>query len=169
MRGLSSRSLLLAGVFLCASVAPSLGQNTQAPAGATAKCSDGTYSTAKSHRGACARHGGIAQWLADTSSASRTSAVPANAIARCQDGTYSKSSRRGACSRHGGVNTWLTADTAQAANNDTRATTRSATDTVPAGATALCKDGTYSHSAHRSGTCSRHHGVAQWLQRPGGQ
>lgn len=33
----------------------------------------------------------------------------------------------------------------------------------PAGATAQCKDGTYSHSAHHSGSCSRHGGVAKWL------
>ncbi|HEX3783613.1 MAG TPA: DUF3761 domain-containing protein [Pseudonocardiaceae bacterium] len=34
---------------------------------------------------------------------------------------------------------------------------------APAGATAKCKDGTYSFSQHRSGTCSGHHGVAEWL------
>jgi hypothetical protein len=34
---------------------------------------------------------------------------------------------------------------------------------APAGATAKCEDGTYSSSQHRSGTCSRHGGVAQWL------
>lgn len=34
---------------------------------------------------------------------------------------------------------------------------------VPAGATALCADGTYSFSQHHSGTCSYHGGVAQWL------
>ena len=33
----------------------------------------------------------------------------------------------------------------------------------PAGATAQCKDGTYSFSASRSGTCSSHGGVAKWL------
>lgn len=32
----------------------------------------------------------------------------------------------------------------------------------PNGATAKCRDGTLSSSAHRSGTCSRHGGVAQW-------
>ena len=32
----------------------------------------------------------------------------------------------------------------------------------PNGATAKCRDNTYSKSAHRSGTCSRHGGVAQW-------
>lgn len=35
--------------------------------------------------------------------------------------------------------------------------------TVPAGATARCTDGTYSFSEHRSGTCSYHGGVAEWL------
>lgn len=35
--------------------------------------------------------------------------------------------------------------------------------TVPAGATARCEDGTYSFSEHRSGTCSYHGGVAEWL------
>ncbi len=33
----------------------------------------------------------------------------------------------------------------------------------PAGATARCKDGSYSFSTHRSGTCSGHGGVAEWL------
>lgn len=34
----------------------------------------------------------------------------------------------------------------------------------PAGATAICRDGTYSFSKHRRGTCSCHGGVAKWLQ-----
>lgn len=34
---------------------------------------------------------------------------------------------------------------------------------APPGATARCNDGTYSFSQHRSGTCSHHRGVAQWL------
>jgi uncharacterized protein YgiM (DUF1202 family) len=36
-------------------------------------------------------------------------------------------------------------------------------DAAPSGASALCRDGTYSFSASRRGTCSRHGGVAQWL------
>jgi hypothetical protein len=39
-----------------------------------------------------------------------------------------------------------------------------AASTPPAGASAQCKDGTYSLSEHRSGTCSGHGGVAQWLR-----
>jgi hypothetical protein len=33
----------------------------------------------------------------------------------------------------------------------------------PEGATARCRDGTYSYSQSRRGTCSWHGGVAQWL------
>jgi hypothetical protein len=35
--------------------------------------------------------------------------------------------------------------------------------THPAGASAICRDGTYSYSANRRGTCSWHGGVRQWL------
>lgn len=34
---------------------------------------------------------------------------------------------------------------------------------TPSGATAHCRDGSYSFSQSRSGTCSHHGGVAQWL------
>ncbi|HEY8201132.1 MAG TPA: DUF3761 domain-containing protein, partial [Actinomycetota bacterium] len=36
--------------------------------------------------------------------------------------------------------------------------------TVPAGATAVCRDGTYSFSQHHQGTCSRHGGVSRWIE-----
>ncbi|MCX6511721.1 MAG: DUF3761 domain-containing protein [Actinobacteria bacterium] len=37
--------------------------------------------------------------------------------------------------------------------------------TVPGnGATALCRDGTYSYAAGHSGACSRHGGVAIWYR-----
>jgi hypothetical protein len=34
---------------------------------------------------------------------------------------------------------------------------------VPAGASAQCRDGTYSFSQNRRGTCSGHGGVAEWI------
>jgi hypothetical protein len=39
-------------------------------------------------------------------------------------------------------------------------------DTIirPAGAAAICNDGTYSFSAERSGTCANHQGVSKWLK-----
>lgn len=33
------------------------------PAGATAKCKDGTYSKSQNHSGTCSHHGGVAEWL----------------------------------------------------------------------------------------------------------
>lgn len=38
--------------------------------------------------------------------------------------------------------------------------------TDPAGASAKCRDGTYSYSEHASGTCSHHGGVARWIRHP---
>jgi endonuclease YncB( thermonuclease family) len=36
-------------------------------------------------------------------------------------------------------------------------------DSVPGNASAICRDGTYSYSQHRRGTCSHHGGVLRWL------
>lgn len=38
-------------------------QSSGAPAGASAQCSDGTYSFSQSRRGTCSGHGGVASWL----------------------------------------------------------------------------------------------------------
>ena len=190
MRG----STLFAALATFALAAPAAlaAQNAHTPANATAKCNDGTYSASKSHQGACAKHGGIAQWLT-TSNTSTVATAPAGATARCDDGTYTKSRGQGACSSHGGVATWLTdiPDTTvtapssrqPAAENDRAPTTAQPapadnnrvppqsydTSAAVATATAVCRDGSYSHSTHRSGTCSRHGGVAEWLHRPGGR
>jgi hypothetical protein len=40
---------------------------------------------------------------------------------------------------------------------------RKETRPVPTGASAQCRDDSYSFSAHRRGTCSHHGGVARWL------
>jgi hypothetical protein len=111
----------------------------------------------------------------------------------CADGTTSAATGRGACSGHGGVQkatksgTGATAPAAAApaatpppasvskpsatapATTSVKSTPAAATssatsgNTDPTGATAQCKDGTYSKSQHHSGTCSGHGGVAQWL------
>jgi len=52
---------------------------------------------------------------------------------------------------------------AKSATASKSAPTAAAGNTDPTGATAKCKDGTYSKSQHRSGTCSKHGGVAEWL------
>ncbi len=47
--------------------------------------------------------------------------------------------------------------------NRVRSSTRTPDNQPPAGATAQCRDGTYSFSQSRRGTCSHHGGVARWL------
>jgi pyruvate/2-oxoacid:ferredoxin oxidoreductase beta subunit len=38
-------------------------RSSSAPAGATARCGDGTYSFSQSRRGTCSHHGGVVEWL----------------------------------------------------------------------------------------------------------
>ena len=102
----------------------------QAPAGATAKCNDGSYSTSTTAKGMCSGHGGVAEKIAPkpkpaakpaaakpaAKPAAAASAPPAGATAKCKDGTYSTAkSTQGACSKHGGVAEALTAAPAPAA------------------------------------------------------
>jgi len=47
--------------------------------------------------------------------------------------------------------------------NTVHAPAKSLSGKAPEGATARCRDGSYSFSRHHSGTCSRHGGVASWL------
>jgi len=125
-------------------------------------CKDGTKSAGG--QGACSSHGGIADALSVT----------------CRDGTKSAGGQ-GACSSHGGIatKTALKAD-AKIAATDAKAATKDAKTALKAdakmakaadkaeeheakGATAICKDKTYSHARSAQGMCSGHGGVAKML------
>src|SRR3954447_21281763 len=43
--------------------APAYDVDGDIPAGASARCSDGTYSFSQNHRGTCSHHGGVSEWL----------------------------------------------------------------------------------------------------------
>ena len=115
-------------------------------------------------------------------------AADATAPTTCKDGTTSTATGRGACSGHGGVQKPTATGAATGAGSAGTAATApqaaapaaappaatgaapgaskssaTAGSTAPAGATAKCKDGSYSKSQHHSGTCSHHGGVAEWL------
>lgn len=47
--------------------------------------------------------------------------------------------------------------------NEVHSPAHSVNGGAPNGASAKCRDGTYSFSQHRSGTCSHHGGVGEWL------
>ena len=111
--------------------------------------------------------------------------MTSHADSTCTDGTTSTAAGRGACSGHGGVQ--KAAKAAAATTAKAPATTETATpaatpapstaaakaapaakaasagNTDPTGATAKCKDGTYSKAKSHTGACSKHGGVADWL------
>ena len=177
-----TRSLIICAS--CVALIPAAAQaKTKTPKDAAqVECKDGT--TSKAGRGACSHHGGVAATVPDEPD---KAAAPDKRAAsdstqqsevRCNDGTTSKPGR-GACSHHGGVAATTTqrdaknAEPSRTDDNRQAPTSQAAPQgrapaatpqRTPAGQpTARCKDGTMSYSQHRSGTCSRHGGVEQWL------
>lgn len=69
-------SFAAALAFAAASIASVAHAADTAPAGATGQCKDGTYTTAQTHRGACADHGGVKTWLAESSPAPKSAVNP---------------------------------------------------------------------------------------------
>jgi hypothetical protein len=119
-----------------------------APAGSGSPktCTDGTTSTATG-KGACSGHGGVQK-------ASKTKAAAAPAA------TSTSAAPAATMPAAASAATPAVAKTSTATKSVPTAT---AGNTDPTGATAKCKDGTYSKSQHHSGTCSSHGGVAEWL------
>src|SRR5262249_33431624 len=117
-----------------------------APANATAQCTDGTFSTAKTEKGACSKHGGVKTWFGPAKDAGKTAGVKGGA-------TTDKGTPKGA----GGSSA-----TGKAAGA-TAATASAATGTPPAGSTGQCTDGTYTRAKTQTGACSKHGGVKTWF------
>jgi hypothetical protein len=132
--------------FLC--VAAPL--SAQAKGKASSVCKDGTTSTAAG-RGACSGHGGVDSAATKATNASRKAA---KAEAKEERAVASKNTQRAAAA---------TAAAQKAEKKAAKAEERAAHDSV--GATAQCKDGTFSHAATAQGACSRHGGVARTIKR----
>ena len=116
----------------------------------TAVCKDGTTSAAAG-RGACSGHGGVDSAATKATNASRKASKAEAKEARA---AASKNSSRAAAA---------TATAQKAEKKAAKAEERAAHDSV--GATAQCKDGTFSHAASTQGACSRHGGVARTIKR----
>jgi hypothetical protein len=110
----------------------------------TSMCADGTTSNATG-RGACSGHGGVKAAAATSKATGVPIAAPATATPPKPNKVYTKPI------------------TPPAAAKATVAGSGAREDNNPAGAIAQCKDGMYSHSKNRTGSCSKHGGVAKWM------
>ena len=131
------------------------------PAGAIAKCKDGTYFSGTSHKGACKGHQGVQDWL-DKDKAATASGTSADSGKSSKSSKSSKTSSTSAASGTSG-------DSAAASDKKSKKSkatdTAAASATAPAGATAKCKDGTFYTGTSHSGACRGHKGVAEWLDK----
>ena len=126
-----------------------------AASGAASTCKDGTTSTTTG-RGACSGHGGV-QKATKEKSAAAAAAAPAASAAPVAAAPATAAAPAAAAAA---AKTPAAAKTSVASKS---APTEAASSLDPTGATAKCKDGTYSKSQHHSGTCSNHGGVAEWM------
>ena len=111
-------------------------------------CKDGTH--AKAGRGACSGHGGVATAKA---AAKKAEAKPKHAWTK---------KLKGKMEGHGAAKP--EAAKHEAAKHEAAKKVEKAGAAGAAGATARCKDGTYSHAKGHRGACSGHGGVAEWLK-----
>jgi hypothetical protein len=103
-------------------------------------------------------------FAAESTDTDTTGATPPKTVT-CKDGTTSTAGQ-GACSHHGGVKhptSSASGSSAHAAGGSSGHPAHAGNATNPQGATAKCKDGTYSHSKNKSGACSKHGGVDTWM------
>jgi hypothetical protein len=146
LMGLVASPMLVLALYV-----PTYAADTADAAGSVT-CKDGSTSTATG-RGACSKHGGVQKAKkakADTAAAA-PAAAPAATAAAPKAAAAPAPAAAPAAAKPSVMAKSAAAPTAAAGASD------------PAGASAKCKDGTYSHSKHHSGTCSKHGGVAEWL------
>jgi hypothetical protein len=85
--------------------------------------------------------------------------------AHCSDGTYYYGPRsRKACDHHRGVAEWLAASNRPRSSSHAKPAPRGRAAVAPRGATARCRDGTWSTAVNRARACAGHKGIARWLR-----
>jgi len=68
--------------------------------------------------------------------------------------------------RYGGAGVPQVWNGAYTSGSTSTASSSGSSTSTSTDATAQCRDGSYSYSQHRSGTCSHHGGVARWINPP---
>jgi hypothetical protein len=158
------------------------------PANATAECTDGTWSTAKSQQGACSGHGGVKTWFGSDSSgkgakaeakskaepktkaapksesapAAKTTTAPAKDTSTTAAKTASPAPKKDAAPAATKESAPKAAK-GSAAKSSTGAATIARPAGAPADATGQCNDGTYTKAQNHQGACSGHDGVKGWF------
>src|SRR4051812_29796247 len=144
------------------------------PDNATARCTDGTYSTVTARRDACEGHGGVQTWYADE----KTKAAAKDAKEDTKDAAKStkraaKNAGKDVAKGTKGVAKDVAKGTKGVAKDVAKGTKGIAKDvkedvarpsSAPADATGRCKDGTYSTDKTRAAACANHGGVADWYR-----
>jgi hypothetical protein len=114
---------------------------------------------------ACALAGFLGLGAADAGTAQTPAPSQRYPTAHCSDGTYYYGkSRSKACAHHRGVAEWLAPPPGRSPPRHSRTASRRPAARAPAGATARCKDGTYSFIRRRAAACAHHGGIARWLR-----
>ena len=122
-------------------------------------CKDGTLS--KGGQGACSSHGGIA-----TKSTVKSESKAATSAAKADEKAMKSAAKADAKAAKSEAKT-----DAKMAKADAKSAAKAVKADVKAeekdakGATAMCKDNTYSHAKNRQGMCSGHGGVAKMMGR----
>jgi uncharacterized membrane protein len=121
----------------------------------TVTCKDGTKSSGG--RGACSSHGGIA------AKAKAATKADVKATTKAEAKPAAKAEKPAAKAEKPAAK----AEKAEKAEKAAAKPAATAEESDPKGAIAECKDHTYSHAKTHQGACSRHGGVAKWMDKKG--